>query len=104
MSDLNMSHGKVSDFVSFPLLMFTLGAIHKGCPHIRGGGGQAKVEKCGQGEGVVSQMWTSAWKKKVATIFVKFTQIIWQYVCIYKIFILLVFNRECMERNVITSF
>ena len=28
-----------------------LGAIHKGCPHIRGKGGQAKVDKCGQGEG-----------------------------------------------------
>ena len=40
-----------------------LGTIHKGCPHIRGGRGQAKVDKCGQGEGVVSQMWTSAWKK-----------------------------------------
>ena len=24
MSDLNMSHGKMSDFVSFPLLGFTL--------------------------------------------------------------------------------
>ena len=24
MSDLNMSHGKISDFVSFPLLGFTL--------------------------------------------------------------------------------
>ena len=47
-------------------------AIHKGCPHITGGeGGQAKVDKCGQGEGwVVSQMWTSAWKKIIATIFV----------------------------------
>ena len=43
------------------------GAIHKGCPHIRGGeGGQVKVGKYGQGEwgeGVVSQMWTSARKK-----------------------------------------
>ena len=27
------------------------GAIHKGCPHIRGEGSQAKVDKCGQGEG-----------------------------------------------------
>ena len=63
LSDLIMSHGKISDFVSFPLLRFTLGIIHKGCPHIRGGGGQEKVEKCGQGEGVVGQMWTSTWKK-----------------------------------------
>ena len=65
--------------------MLEYGAIHKGCPHIRGGmeGGQAKVDKCGQGEGgEVSQMWTSAWKKIIATIFVKFTQIIWHYVCI----------------------
>ena len=46
----------------------TIGVIHKGCPHIRvgggGEGGQAKVDKCGDsGRGVVSQMWTSAWKK-----------------------------------------
>ena len=33
-SDLNMSYRKMSDFVSFPL-----GAIHKGCPHLRGGRG-----------------------------------------------------------------
>ena len=48
-----------------------------------GGGGQAEVDKCGQGEGgMISQMWTSARKKIIATIFVKFTYIIWQYVCI----------------------
>ena len=29
-----------------------LRAIHKGCPHIRGEGGQAKVGKCKQGDGV----------------------------------------------------
>ena len=40
-----------------------------------GEGGQEKAEKCGHGKGVVSQMWKSAWKKIIATIFVKFTQI-----------------------------
>ena len=40
-----------------------LGAIHKGCPHIRRGqGGQEKVDKGGKGEGVASQMWTSTRK------------------------------------------
>ena len=35
--------------------------------------GQTKVDKYRQGEGgVVSQMWTSAWKKIIATIFVKY--------------------------------
>ena len=53
-----------------------------------------KVDKCVQGEGLVSQMWTSTWK---------FTQIIWQYVCM-KNFHSALFNRECMERNVMTSF
>ena len=48
------------------------------------GGGQTKVEKCGQGEG---RRWLAKYgrligKKNIATIFVKFTQIIWQYVCI----------------------
>ena len=40
----------------FYSLSFTYGAILKGCPHIREGGGQggqAKVDKCWQGEGVV---------------------------------------------------
>ena len=35
-------------------LDLSIGAIHKGCLHISGGGGegdQAKVDKCGQGEG-----------------------------------------------------
>ena len=63
--------------------MLEYGVIHKGCPHIRvGEGGQAKVDKCGHGEEVISQMWTSAWKEIIATIFVKFIQIIWQYVSI----------------------
>ena len=49
--------------------------------------GEGGSDKSGQmrtgGGGVVSQKWTSAWKKKIiATIFVKFSQIIWQYVCI----------------------
>ena len=44
------------------------GAIHKGCLHIRGRGGEGRGSgKSGQtwtgGMGVVSQMWTSAWKK-----------------------------------------
>ena len=60
------------------------GTIHKGRPHIRRGRG---LGKSGQmrtegGAGVVNQMWKSAWKKNIATIFVKFTQTIWQYVCI----------------------
>ena len=44
----------------------TLGAIRKGCPQFRGGSGGSGISghKCGQGEGVVSQMWTFAWKKK----------------------------------------
>ena len=37
------------------------GSIHKGCPYIRGDGDQAKVDRCGQEEGVVSQMWMSSW-------------------------------------------
>ena len=44
-----------------------LGAINKRCPHV---------------SGVVSQMWTSDWEKKVVSYFLKFTQIICQYVCI----------------------
>ena len=31
--------------------IFVKGAIHKGCPHIRGEGVQTKVDKYGQGEG-----------------------------------------------------
>ena len=46
------------------VIFVCLAAIHKGCPHISGEEGQVKVDKCGQGEGrVVSQIWTSAWKK-----------------------------------------
>ena len=38
--------------------------------------GQAKVNKCRQGEAVVSQMWTPAWKKDYSNhVFVTFTEI-----------------------------
>ena len=56
--------------------------------------GRSWLAKCGNPFG----------KKIIATIFVKLTPIICQYVCLYKIFILLVFNRECMKRSVMTSF
>ena len=42
------------------------GIIHKECPHIRRGGRRGVRQKwtnADRGEGVVSQMWTSAWKK-----------------------------------------
>ena len=48
-------------------------------------GGQPKVDKCGQGEGVggwLAKCGRPLRKKIIAAIF-KFTQIIWQYVCIY---------------------
>ena len=62
------------------------------------------MDKCGQGEEVVSQMWTSAWKKnysyRICEIYSDNLA-----VCLYiKFFLLLVFNRECMEHNVMTSF
>ena len=45
-----------------------------------GRGGQAKVDKCGQGEeGWLGKCGSPLGKKIIATIFVKFTQIIWQY-------------------------
>ena len=62
------------------------GAIHKECPHIRGGGGEggeAKLDKCRQGErGWLAKFGRPLGKKILATIFVKFTQKIWQYICI----------------------
>ena len=61
------------------------------------------MEKCRQGKGVLSQMWTSAWEKNhsyhICEIYSDNLA-----VYLYKIFILLVFNRECMKRNVTTSF
>ena len=55
------------------------GAIHKGCLHIRGGGrggGQAKVDRRGQGEwGWLAKCGHPLGKKIIATIFVRFTQI-----------------------------
>ena len=68
-------------FPPISLIEPVMGPSIKDARTLRGGGegerGQAKVDKCGEGEGVVSQTWTSAWKKIIATIFVKFTQIIW---------------------------
>ena len=87
------------------LVLFLCGAIHKGCPHIRGEGGQAKVDKCGQGEGMVSQMWASAWKKYYSYHTCEiYSDNLGGSMSVYKIFILLAFNRECMERNVMTLF
>ena len=46
-------------------------------------GGQAKVDKCGQGKmGWLAKCGRALGKKVIATIFVKFTQMIWQYICI----------------------
>ena len=55
--------------------------------HSSGEDGQTKVGKCGQGEGQGERGWLAKCgsplgKKIIATIFVEFTQIIWQYVCI----------------------
>ena len=61
----------------------SLGAIHKGCLHVRGEGGQTKVDKCGQEErGWLAKCGRPLGKEIIATVFVKFTQIIWQYVYI----------------------
>ena len=61
------------------------GAIHKGCPHIRerereGADKSGQIKK-GE-EGWLAKCGRPLGKKIIATIFVKFTQIIWQYVCI----------------------
>ena len=59
-------------------------AIHKGRPHIKGGGGVGS-DKSGQtqtGRGGLAKCGRLLGKKIIATIFVKFTQIILQYVCI----------------------
>ena len=62
----------------------TLGAIHKGCPHIRGGRGvRQKWTNADRGRGEwLAKCGRPLGKKIIATIFVKFTQIIWQHVCI----------------------
>ena len=79
------------------------GPIHKGCPHIRGEWSKSGQMRTGGGGRVVSQMWTSAWKKNysyhICEIYSDNLA-----VCLYKIFILLLFNKECMERNEMTSF
>ena len=58
------------------------GAIHKGCPHIRGEGVRQKWTNADSGRRWLAKCGRPLGKKNVATIFVKFTQIIWQYVCI----------------------
>ena len=63
-------------------LLFHLGPSIKDACTLGGEGGQAKVEKCWQGEGVFNKGGRLLGQKIIATIFVKFTQIIWQYVCI----------------------
>ena len=52
----------------------------KDFPTFREEGGQAKVEKCGQGEGEwLAKCGHPLGEKNIAIIFIKFTQIIWQY-------------------------
>ena len=62
------------------------------------------MKNAGRGRKVVSQIWTSAWKKNyshhICEIYLDNLA-----VCLHiKFCILLVFNRECMERNVMISF
>ena len=88
----------VSKQIGMGIHIFALGAIHKGCPHIgRGGGG---VSQSGQmrtgGGGVVSQMWTSAWKKIIATIFVKYLA---NYACVSHLLRGQPHLLECCYRN-----
>ena len=66
----NQDPRKICKIRSFANYKFSwIGAIHKGCLHIRGrgegsGGGSGKSGQMQTGGGgVVSQMWTSAWKK-----------------------------------------
>ena len=49
-------------------------------------------------------MWTSAWKKYNSYHICEIYSGKFGSMSVYKIFILLVLIRECMERNVITSF
>ena len=70
--DLARSHDQLG--------LLTLGPSIKDV-HTLGGGGQEKVDKCGQGEGGwLAKCGHPLGKKIIAAISVKFTQIIWQYV------------------------
>ena len=65
------------------LTVISFGAIHKGCLHIRGGGGSGKSGKMlTGGGGWLAKGGRLLGQKIIATIFVKLTQLIWQYVCI----------------------
>ena len=69
----------------YPFGYFPSGAIHKGCLHIKGGRGVRQKwtnTNRGMGGGEVAKCGRLLGKKIIATIFVEFTQIIWQYVCI----------------------
>ena len=59
--------------------------------------------RTGGEEGVVSQMWTYVWQKNYSC---RICDIYSDNLAVSasKIFILPVFNRECMERNVMTPF
>ena len=57
-------------------LDLSIGAIHKGCPHIRGGRGvRQKWTNAERGRGWLAKRGRRLGKKIIATIFVKFTQI-----------------------------
>ena len=83
-----------------------IGTIHKACPHIRG--------ERGEGSGKSGQMWTGGrgWLGRCVRPLCKKIQLpcLWNLhrqfgsISVYKIFILLVFSRECMKRNAMTSF
>ena len=56
------------------------GAINKRFPHFRRGGGSGKSGEMRTGEGEwLAKCGHPLGEKNIATIFVKFTQIIWQY-------------------------
>ena len=68
-----------------PLTVISFGAIHKGCLHIRGGGAggvRQKWKNADRGRGWLTKGGRLLGEKIIATIFVKFTQVIWQYGCI----------------------
>ena len=64
--------------------MQRLGPSTKDVRKLGGGEGvQANVDKCGLGEGGwLAKCGRPLGKKNIATIFVKFTQIFWQYVSV----------------------
>ena len=79
---LNEGHFSIETVIIHFWINFK-GAIHKGRLHIRGGGVQVKVDKCGQGErGWIAKCGHPLGKKNIFTIFANFTQMIWQHVCI----------------------